>query len=125
MELLVVLAILGLLAAVATPYVTRYLDEAKVRTAKMEVANISSSLDLFRYDVGRYPTTQEGLNALLKAPPGVENWNGPYIKKTNGLVDPWGNPYIYKNPGDHSEFDISSNGAKRNLSSGKPEIANW
>lgn len=125
MELLVVLAILGLLAAVATPYVTRYLDEAKVRTAKMEVANISSSLDLFRYDVGRYPTTQEGLNALLKAPPGVENWNGPYIKKTNGLNDPWGHPYVYRNPGEHGEFDISSNGAKGNLSGGKPEIANW
>ena len=125
MELLVVLAILGLLTAIATPYVIHYLDEAKVRTAKTEIANISAALDLFRYDVGRYPTTQEGLGTLMAAPVGVENWNGPYLKKINGLVDPWGRPYLYRFPGEHGEFDLYSYGAKGSPGSGKPEIANW
>src|ERR1700746_2363489 len=82
MELLVVLAILGLLAAIATPMVLHYLDSAKVSTAKTEVSNLAAGLDLFKYDVGRYPTTEEGLEALVSAPQGVDNWNGPYVKKT-------------------------------------------
>ncbi|HEY5337639.1 MAG TPA: type II secretion system major pseudopilin GspG [Rhizomicrobium sp.] len=125
MELLVVLAILGLLAAIATPYAIRYLESAKIRTAKTEVSNLSSSLDLFKYDVGRYPTTQEGLQALLQQPAGADNWNGPYVKQTNGLKDPWGHPYIYHSPGEHGDFDLYSNGAKGQATSAKPQIANW
>lgn len=125
MELLVVLAILGMLAAIATPYALRYLDDAKVRTTKLEISNISASLDLMRYDVGRYPTTQEGLNALIKAPPTMDNWSGPYIKKNSSLVDPWGHAYQYRSPGEHGDFDLYSNGAGAiNASSGKM-IANW
>ncbi|HEX4157905.1 MAG TPA: type II secretion system major pseudopilin GspG [Rhizomicrobium sp.] len=128
MELLVVLAILGLLAAVATPMVLHYLDSAKVSTAKTEVSNLSAGLDLFKYDVGRYPTTQEGLEALVNAPEGVENWNGPYIKKTTKLADPWGHPYNYKFPGTHGgEFDLYSYGAHADTAKNdeKPPIANW
>jgi general secretion pathway protein G len=127
MELLVVLAILGFLAAIATPMVLHYLDTAKVSTAKTEVSNISAGLDLFKYDVGRYPTTEEGLKALLAAPTGVENWNGPYVKKTNDLVDPWGRPYNYESPGRHGEFDLYSYGKKgdHGAEGAKPEIANW
>ncbi|MDE2184070.1 MAG: type II secretion system major pseudopilin GspG [Alphaproteobacteria bacterium] len=127
MELLVVLAILGLLAAIATPMVLHYLESAKVSTAKTEVSNLSAGLDLFKYDVGRYPTTAEGLNALLVAPPGVDNWNGPYVKKTTDLVDPWGRPYNYRSPGQHGEYDLYSNGAKgeKASASGKPQIASW
>ena len=110
MELLVVLAILGLLAAIATPMVLHYLDSAKVSTAKTEVANLSAGLDLFKYDVGRYPTTQEGLEALVNPPADAENWNGPYVKKTTKLSDPWGHPYVYKVPGDHAAYDIASYG---------------
>src|SRR5213082_788026 len=88
MELLVVLAILGLLAAIATPMVLHYLDSAKVSTAKTEVSNLAAGLDLFKYDVGRYPSTQEGLEALVSAPEGVDNWNGPYVKKSTKLADP-------------------------------------
>ena len=128
MELLVVLAILGLLAAVATPMVLHYLDSAKVSTAKTEVSNLSAGLDLFKYDVGRYPTTQEGLEALVSAPEGVENWNGPYIKKTTKLSDPWGHPYNYRFPGTHGgEFDLFSYGAHAEDAKNdeKPPIANW
>jgi general secretion pathway protein G len=125
MELLVVLAILGLLTAIATPFALHYLETAKVKAAKTEVANISACLDLFKYDVGRYPTTEEGLEALRKAPPNVENWNGPYLKKLNGFNDPWGRAYIYRSPGEHGEFDLYSNGAKGLPAGAKPDIASW
>jgi len=125
MELLVVLAILGLLAAIATPFAIHYLESAKVRAAKTEISNLSAGLDMFKFDVGRYPTTEEGLNALIKAPPGVEDWNGPYIKKMNGLNDPWGRPYIYKSPGEHGDYDLYSYGAKGEPTGDKPPIANW
>jgi len=126
MELLVVLAILGLLAAIATPMVLKYLDSAKLGTAKTEIANLSAGLDLFKYDVGRYPTTQEGLDALIKAPPTADNWNGPYVKTTTNLKDPWGHPFGYRAPGEHGEFDLYSDGPTGKEDTGeKPAIANW
>ena len=124
-ELLVVLAILGLLAAIATPMVLRYLDQAKISTAKTEVSNLSAGLDLFKFDVGRYPTTQEGLDALMKAPSGADNWNGPYIKKTTGIVDPWRRKYNYRAPGEHNDYDIYSYGPSGTVSGDKPVITNW
>jgi general secretion pathway protein G len=126
MELLVVLAILGFLAAMATPQVLKYIDRSRVGTAKTEIANISSALELYKLDVGRYPTTPEGLAALQKAPPGTDNWNGPYLKKQSALNDPWGHPYHYKAPGDHGDFDLYSNGSSPDHPSGaKPPVANW
>jgi len=127
MELLIVLAILGLLTAIATPFVLRYFDHAKISTAKTEVANLSTGLDLFKLDVGRYPTSQEGLKALLTAPVAVENWNGPYIKKANALNDPWGRQYKYLSPGHHGDYDLYSTGPKGDESDGpsKPEAASW
>ncbi len=122
-----VLAILGLLAAIATPMVLHYLDTAKYGTAKTEVANLSSALDLFKLDVGRYPTTQEGLESLVKAPPTAENWNGPYVKMTNNLNDPWGHAFIYRAPGEHGEFDLYSFGpsGKEGPGDTKPAVASW
>jgi general secretion pathway protein G len=127
MELLVVLAILGLLTAIATPYVLHYLETAKVKTARTEIANIGAGLDMFKADVGRYPTSQEGLEALLKAPPDAENWDGPYIKKLDSFNDPWGRPYKYQSPGQHSEYDIYSYGPNKQAEPGekKPPVANW
>lgn len=125
MELLVVLAILGLLTGLATPIVLHYLDKAKVSTAHTEISNISAGLELFKYDVGRYPTTQEGLNALLKAPPGVDDWGGPYLKKQVSISDPWHHPYLYRSPGQHGEFDLYSFGSSGKGSDDKPDIANW
>ena len=124
-ELLVVLAILGLLAAIATPQVIKYLNHARVKTAQTEVANISTALDLYKTDVGRYPTTQEGLQALVAAPAGATAWDGPYLKKNASLADPWGHPFHYESPGQHGEFDIFSYGSDSDKNAGKPPIANW
>jgi general secretion pathway protein G len=126
-ELLVVLAILGFLAAIATVQVIHYLDSAKISTAKTEISNIAAGLDLYKLDVGGYPTTQQGLESLVKAPDGAQNWNGPYIKKTTNLNDPWGHPYNYRSPGQYGEFDIYSFGPKgdEGNTGAKPLIANW
>jgi general secretion pathway protein G len=123
-ELLVVLGILGLLAAVATPGYMHYLESGRVKTARTEIANIGVGLDLYKADIGRYPTTEEGLAALITAPESEANWDGPYLKKRGGIVDPWGKPYRYKAPGDHDDFDLYSYGPSEDTS-GKPVVENW
>ncbi|UTW58738.1 type II secretion system major pseudopilin GspG [Kordiimonas sp. SCSIO 12603] len=95
LELLVVLVILTLLIGLAGPVVLRQLGKAKTDTARIEVNRIVTDLEFFRVDVGRFPTQAEGLNALLTAPDGAANWQGPYIDKAVQLVDPWGNDYLY------------------------------
>ena len=100
-ELLVVLAILGLLAAIAGPQVLKYLGRAKEDVVKVQVEALRTSLDLFKLDIGRNPTEQEGLNALVQKPAGVDQWNGPYVTKASSLIDPWGRPYVYR-PTDQS-----------------------
>jgi general secretion pathway protein G len=125
-ELLVVLAILGLLAVIATPTVFTYLDSAKLSTARTEIANIAASLDLFKLDIGRYPTAEEGLEVLKAAPANLAGWNGPYVRRTTSLLDPWKRPYQYASPGMHGEFDLYSFGPKGEGSEGeKPLAANW
>ena len=126
-ELLVVLAILGLLAAIATPQVLKYLNSAKLSTAHTQVDSLEGALDLFKLDVGRYPTTEEGLDALIEAPSGLESWNGPYVKKKNSLSDPWGKPFEYRSPGEHGEFDLFSYGpdAGEAGNAGTPAITSW
>jgi general secretion pathway protein G len=109
-ELLVVMIIIGLLAALVGPRFIRQEEKAKVKAAKAQIELLSTALDTFRLDVGRYPTTQEGLEALRTQPGGVERWDGPYLKK-DVPADPWGKPYVYKSPGDHGPFDILSYGA--------------
>jgi len=111
LELLVVLAILGLLAVVATPQVLKYLGTAKHETAKVQIQNLGTALDLYRFEVGRYPTTQEGLAALVAAPTGAARWNGPYVKKRESLTDPWDRPYGYRSPGQHGAYDLYTLGA--------------
>jgi general secretion pathway protein G len=110
-ELLVVLVILVLLAGVVGPRVIGYLGSSKAKVAKLQIENFASSLELFRIDVGRYPTSAEGLKALTEKPVGVLIWNGPYLKKNDAPVDPWGRPYIYVAPGKSGPFDLSSLGA--------------
>ena len=110
-ELLVVLVILGLLAAFATPRVIKYLGGAKVDAAAAQLQNIAGTLDLYRLEVGHYPSAEQGLEALVMQPPGVGSWNGPYIKKREMLIDPWGGPYHYRFPGEHGDFDLYSLGA--------------
>jgi len=111
-ELLVVLAILGLLAAFAVPRVIQYLSAAKTDAAAIQIDNLSAALDLYRLEVGRYPSTEEGLEALVERPEGTGNWNGPYIDKREGLTDPWDRPYRYRYPGENGpEFDLYTLGA--------------
>jgi general secretion pathway protein G len=111
LELLVVLVILGLLAALAGPRVIKYIASSKSDTAKLQIEELSSALDLFKLEVGRYPNSQEGLQALVEAPGGVSNWNGPYLKKKAVPKDPWGADYHYVSPGQHGPFDLYSYGA--------------
>ena len=110
-ELLVVLVILGMLASLAGPKVISYLGGAKSDSAKLQVEEFGASLDLFKLETGRYPTGQEGLQALVQAPPGLAGWNGPYLKKKVVPKDPWGNEYHYVSPGQHGLYDLSSLGA--------------
>ena len=111
LELLVVLAILGLLAAIVGPQVIRYLGSSKTQTAQVQARNIAASLELFRLDAGRFPTAEEGLKSLVKAPPTMSLWNGPYLADEAALDDPWGKPYVYLNPGIQGEVDVMSLGA--------------
>jgi len=122
-----VISILGLLTVIATPQVLKYLGDAKISTAKTEIESLSSALDLFKLDVGRFPSTEEGLPALLTGPAGVERWNGPYVKKTANLIDPWGHPFNYRSPGEHGEFDMFSDGpdGDANANAGNRRIASW
>lgn len=111
LELLVVLAILGLLAVIATPQVLKYLGGAKTDSARIQVQQLGATLDLYRLDVGRYPSESEGLEALVQRPADAERWNGPYVKKREMLVDPWGTGFNYRFPGQNGEYDIWSFGA--------------
>jgi general secretion pathway protein G len=110
LELLVVIVIIGLLAALVGP---RYFDQvgkSSVKVARAQMDAFEKSLEQYRLDVGRFPSTEQGLDALYTKPQGVERWAGPYLKKPVPL-DPWGHRYDYKSPGDHGEFDIISLGS--------------
>lgn len=110
-ELLVVLAIIGLLAGLVGPQVIKHLGESKTKTAKLQIEELTSALDMYRLDVGRYPNTEEGLGALVEQPTSAKYWNGPYLRKKKMPADPWNNPYHYVVPGQHGKFDIFSLGA--------------
>ena len=99
-EVLIVVVIIGLLAALVAPKLINRLSESKQKIAKQQIQMISTALDLFRADVGRYPTTEEGLKALIKRPESIppELWKGPYLKNAKLPKDPWGNPYVYYGP---------------------------
>ncbi len=110
LELLVVMVILGLLAALVGPRIFGKVGKAKIKAAKAQISLLEAALDEFRLDVGRYPSTEEGLKALIEKPADGENWDGPYLKKKLVPKDPWGRPYKYKCPGDHGEYDLYSYG---------------
>lgn len=108
-ELLVVIIIIGLLAALVGPRFFGKVGTAKLKATKAQIEMFGTALDTFRLDVGRYPTTEEGLKALREKPAAVERWEGPYLPKEIPS-DPWGKPYVYKCPGDHGDYDIISYG---------------
>jgi general secretion pathway protein G len=109
-ELIVVVAIIGLLAGLVVPQFIKQEEKATAKAVKAQIELLGTALDTFRLDVGRYPNSQEGLQALNQRPGGVDRWDGPYLKKELPS-DPWGKPYIYKSPGDHGPYDILSYGA--------------
>ena len=108
-EILVVIIIIGMLAALVGPKLFGKVGMAKSKATKAQIELFGTALDAFRLDSGRYPTTDEGLRALRENPAGVDNWQGPYLPKEIP-VDPWGRPYVYKSPGDHGEYDLLSYG---------------
>ena len=119
LEILVVIAILGLLIGLVAPAALRQLGGARVSVAKQSIERIGSVLDMYKLDVGSYPTGEQGLRALVERPAGVEAWNGPYVKG-NVPVDPWNHAYTYRNPsprGGH-DYDLCSSGPTANASTG-------
>lgn len=111
MEMIVVLVLIGLIAAVAVPQVMKLMESAKAKTARLQLDTVSQSLAVFQMDTGEYPTTQQGLAALWTAPEGLDTWNGPYLKSERQLRDPWGRPLIYRAPGNERAFDLMTLGA--------------
>ncbi|MET0067239.1 MAG: type II secretion system major pseudopilin GspG [Candidatus Thiodiazotropha sp.] len=112
-ELLVVMAILAMLAGLVGPRVMNALGESKGKTAKVQLEELSAALDIYRLDTGNYPTSDQGLVALVERVDGVDNWNGPYLKKPRIPKDPWGAEYVYRFPGDQNEYDLYSLGSDR------------
>ena len=123
-ELLLVLVILAVLAAVVVPKFTNRSEQARITAAKTDISMLETALDTFEVDCGRYPSGEEGLAALIQPPASVQGWNGPYIKR--GMpTDPWGNPYVYRFPGGNNPagYDLSSLGADGR--EGNDDIVNW
>jgi len=124
-ELLLVLVILTALAAVVVPKFTKRSEQARITAARTDIAVIGGQLDAFEVDCGRFPTTEEGLGALLVQPPNTIGWKGPYLEK--GMPkDPWGSPYIYRCPGQHraADYDLCSFGPD-GQDGGGDDIDNW
>ncbi len=110
-EILVVLVLIGIVLGIVGGNFIGKGEKAKADAAKIEIGQIAQTLDLYKLEVGRYPTTQEGLQALVSAPAGAANWNGPYWKKQSVPKDPWGNDYRYASPGSKGPYEITSLGA--------------
>ena len=126
LELLVVMVIIGLLAAYVGPKYFSQIGKSEVKTTRAQIVGFEKALQQYRLDVGRFPSTEQGLQALVSKPATVAKWDGPYLEKTLPL-DPWGQPYVYASPGEHGDVDISSTGRD-----GRPggdgldaDITNW
>jgi general secretion pathway protein G len=123
-ELIVVLVILGLLAAVVGPRVYDKLAKGKDQIARIQIKELEGAFQLFSFDLGRFPTTNEGLEALIRNPGNIEAWKGPYLSKTELPNDPWGKPFVYRCPGQHGDFDLFSYGAD-GVEGGEDDIVSW
>lgn len=109
LELLVVIVIIGLLAGYVGPKYFKQVGKSEVKVARSQIEAFGKALDQYRLDTGHYPTTAQGLAALMTKPAGVKKWDGPYLKKAVP-ADPWGNPYQYRQPGEHGDYDLFSYG---------------
>lgn len=126
LELLVVMVIIGLLAGLVAPRYFAQVGKSNTKVARAQISSLEQALEQFRIDVGRFPSTEEGLEALNSPPAGAEGWAGPYLKKAIPL-DPWGKPYLYEQPGTNAEMDLFSYG-----NDGRPggtgegaDVVNW
>ena len=111
LELLVVLGIISMLAGLVGPKVMKHMGDAKVKAAKVQIAELGQALEMYKLDVDKYPTSSQGLSALVESPDSAKRWNGPYLGKSKVPVDPWQQEYHYVSPGEHGKFDIYSYGA--------------
>lgn len=111
MEMLVVLVLIGLIIAVAIPQIMGLLESAKHKAARIQLETLSQSLNFYQLDMETYPTTEQGLGALLEMPGDAQAWNGPYVRQAAQLKDPWGRPVIYRAPGEKGAFDLITLGA--------------
>lgn len=111
MELIVVLVVIGLIATLAVPQVMRFFDGARSRTAELQLDTVTQAVEYFEMDNGRYPTSEEGLSALLEAPADMPAWTGPYLRDAEQLKDPWGRPLDYAELEEGSGFEVASLGA--------------
>jgi len=126
-ELLVVLVILGLLASLVGPRVMKHVGESKSKTAALQIEQLSNALEIYRLEVGNYPSNEQGLLALVEKPAGVSNWNGPYLAKSVVRKDPWGADYLYRYPGEKGSYDIWTLGSD-GMEGGEGEnrdVNNW
>lgn len=122
-ELLLVMVILGILAAVVVPKLVGRTDQAKISAAKTDISNLSQALDAYEIDNGKFPSSEEGLNALIENPGGLQTWKHPYINKLP-KADPWGTPYIYRCPGNNNQdYDVVSCGPDKH-EGGDDDISN-
>ena len=111
LELLVVLGIIALLAGIVGPQVMKHMGTSKTKAARVQIEDLSAALDMYKLDVGRYPSTEQGLDALVEKPNDVNRWNGPYLRKSKVPLDPWQQAYHYAAPGEHGSFDLFTLGA--------------
>jgi general secretion pathway protein G len=125
-ELLVVMVIIGLLTGIVGPKLFKQMGKSEVKTAHAQIDALEKAIDTYRIDTGHYPTTEQGLSALMVQPANESKWAGPYLKKSVPL-DPWGKPYIYKQPGEHGDYDIFSYGKDGQLggTDESADITNW
>jgi len=123
LELLVVMGILAVLTAVATPQLMGYFGKAKTQSVQLQIENIGTALELYYMENGSYPTTRDGLKALVEAPPEATRWNGPYIKKAKNLLDPWGRPYQYVYSGSGGDYEVYSLGPNGKATSASADPA--
>ena len=126
-ELLVVLVILGLLAGVVAPQVMKHVGKAKSDSARLQIDDLGAAIDLYYLEVGDYPTTEQGLLALVTAPANTVNWNGPYLKKKKIPKDPWNRDYNYQSPGENGDNDLYTLGKDNQLGGNKEDkdILSW
>ncbi|MBE7445571.1 MAG: type II secretion system major pseudopilin GspG [Planctomycetia bacterium] len=127
LELLIVMIIIGLLAALIGPKMIGRVGESRQTVAKQQIEGFSSALEMYKLDTTKYPAQEQGLEALVTEPQGITNWKGPYLKKKFVPKDPWGNNYVYTYPGEHGDYDIVSYGSDGN-SGGDGEakdVASW